>query len=427
MAEIRVLANTNRPMQRLGFLKRIARRVITVTTTNLENLGRDLLDTITRKTRVPLDQSRADYIKIRLQDRTYLTLKKEAVAWLKAGTEIEPPLVSMELQDLYLADPQMPSHAGKLVAADFDRYPLLGVSLGLIRAGTWSATTRTLALSYFISDAEQQAFGEYKPDCNPLLIMPKQGLLLLYALIDNDGEVLAPLWGQLAQDRDATFSDRDAGDRLPDIYRQIAVRHRKRMLPADARDRLTNLEKSADSISKRRDVQRYVGSSREHASRVRVEPYTDLGLLNKPDPFRYEFKLSPAGLAWANWLRNADSSEAVGELLATEFFATAARALGVDARTLTDVNEITGHLHRAWDAVHSTGGYAPIEEMALVAGIEALLDHQLIIEPKVAREAIIAYQKLYPYQVRFTVDRLGVLAHARFLDAPFTDSAGGIP
>ena len=74
------------------------------------------------------------------------------------------------------------------------------------------------------------------------------------------------------------------------------------------------------------------------------------------------------------------------------------------------------YLERAWQAIQSAGGYAPIEEMALIAGIEALLEHSLVIEPAVAREAIIAYQKANPYRVRFTVDRMGTLAHARFLE-----------
>ncbi|MBK6433673.1 hypothetical protein [Candidatus Amarolinea dominans] len=73
------------------------------------------------------------------------------------------------------------------------------------------------------------------------------------------------------------------------------------------------------------------------------------------------------------------------------------------------------YLQRASKAIKSPGGYAPIEELALVAGIEGLLDHGLIIEPEVARKAIIAYQKDHPYEVRFTVDRMGVLAHARFV------------
>jgi hypothetical protein len=69
-------------------------------------------------------------------------------------------------------------------------------------------------------------------------------------------------------------------------------------------------------------------------------------------------------------------------------------------------------LYRAWKSIKSPDGYAPIEELALVAGIEALLDHRHILEVATAREALIAYQKANPYQVRFTVNRLGVLAHA---------------
>jgi hypothetical protein len=52
----------------------------------------------------------------------------------------------------------------------------------------------------------------------------------------------------------------------------------------------------------------------------------------------------------------------------------------------------------------------------LLSGIWALTDDQVIFEPGTAREALIAYQKIYPYQVRFTVDRSGALAHARFMD-----------
>jgi hypothetical protein len=54
--------------------------------------------------------------------------------------------------------------------------------------------------------------------------------------------------------------------------------------------------------------------------------------------------------------------------------------------------------------------------MALVAGIDALLRQNVIIEPAEARRAIVAYQKAHPYEVRFTVDRMGILAHARFVN-----------
>lgn len=405
-------------MQRLGYLKRLIRRVTSLSSSNLENLGRDVIDTVTRKVRVPLDLSRAEYIRLRLYDRAYNTLKSQAVNWLKDDKSAEPPIVAMELQDLYLAAPEMPSRVGKLVKADWDRYPLLGVSLGLIRAGTFSATTRALSFMHFVEDAELQAFLEYNSDANPLCLTRQQALLLLYALIESDGEVVAPLFVQLASVSPERFTDRDAGDRLPEIYRSIASRHRSRILPANQRTRLTNLEKTANSIAKRATAERYVGSSREHASRVRVEPYVDIGLLTKPNPYKYEFAFSSAGLVIAKEFQEVVSSETVEGFLAKRFFTTVARAWDIDAHEMTNPEEIVFHLHRAWEAIHSSGGYAPIEEMAIVAGIKALLNQQLIIEPATAREAIIAYQKANPYRVRFTVDRLGVLAHARFLEAP---------
>jgi len=161
--------------------------------------------------------------------------------------------------------------------------------------------------------------------------------------------------------------------------------------------------------------------------RVRLEPYCDIGLLSKPDPMRYGYAFTPAGLAWTEALTGVESDAQVADSpalragasgLATRFFATAAHAWVLNARPVADPQTIVPYLHRAWQAIQSAGGYAPIEEMALVAGIEALLGENLIIEPGVAREALIAHQKANPYQVRFTVNRMGLLAHARFMEAP---------
>lgn len=415
MPELRVLDRITRPMQRLGYLKRLVKRVTTTSTSNLDNLGHDLLDTAMRKVRTPLDERLASYIKVRLFDNAYATIKQQADGWLKNGGE--PPVVAMELQDLYLADAQMPSGVGKLVREDWRKYPPLATSLGLIREGTYSANTRALSLLYFTPEAELRAFQEYLPDANPLRLSRQQGLLLLYALIENDGEVLAPLWSQLATKHPDGFNDREAGNLLPEIYRAAIARHRTRLLPADVRDRLLVLEKSADSITRARQSEKYTGgSAREESSRVRVEPFADIGLFCKPDPFKYEYGFCDAGRMWAEALANVETSQAVGDFLANRFFTTAAAAWTIPAQPISASEEIAPHLQQASKAIKSPGGYAPIEELALVAGIEGLLDHGLIIEPEVARKAIIAYQKDHPYEVRFTVDRMGVLAHARFVD-----------
>ena len=416
MGEIRVLASTARCMQRLGYLKRLIRRVVALNTSSLDNLGDDIVQTVMQKVRVPLTADRVAYIRQRLYDRVYNGLKRQAAAW----TEDEETLVAMELQDLYLADPGLPSHTGKLVRDDWRTYPRLGVALGLIRAGTYSPNTRALSLLHFTPQAELQAFLDYQPEANPLRLSQAQALLLLYALLENDGEVISPLLNRLVGQVAEGFSDRDVGDQLPEIYRTLIRRHRTRSLSVDERERLDVLSQIADSIRKWRERSYTGGGAHIEAGTPRVEPYADIGLLTKPDPFRYSYTFTAVGLAWTKALEGVESNAQVSEFLATCFFATAARAWELPATPSTEPEAIAPHLYCAWQAIHSVGGYAPIEEMALVAGIKALLEHGLVIEPTVAREAIIAYQKAHPYQVRFTVNRMGLLAHARFLEKPFS-------
>ena len=133
MPELRVLDHIARPMQRLGYLKRLVKRVTTTSTSNLDILGHDLLDIVTRKVRVPLNERLAAYIKVRLFDNAYTSIKQQADVWLKNGGE--PPVVPMELQDLYLADAQLPSGVGKLVREDWRRYPPLAVNIGSDSSG----------------------------------------------------------------------------------------------------------------------------------------------------------------------------------------------------------------------------------------------------------------------------------------------------
>lgn len=414
MAELRILDGFARAMQRLGYLKRVVRRVTSTSTSNRDSLGHDLIGSVTRKVQMPLSHALANYIKVRLKESSYTTLKQQTEAWLRDGGE--PPLVSIELQDLYLSDPQMPSGVGKLVREDYRKYPALAVNLGLVRAGTYSANTRALSLLSLTPESELRAFQEFLPDANPLRIDRAQALLFLYALLENDGEVISQVWRGLLAVPDC-FTDRDAGNLLPEIYQAVIARHRTRLLPVDVRDRLLVLEKTANSIAQAREVTRYSGgSAREESSRVRTEPFVDIGLFCKPDPFKYEYRFCPPGRVWAEALANVETSQEVEEFLTSHFFATAAAAFGIEAKQVDAPDEIASRLKHASTAIRSSSGYAPIEELAIVAGIEALLHDGVIIEPKVARKGIIAYQKEHPYEVRFTVDRLGILAHARFVD-----------
>jgi hypothetical protein len=416
MPELRVLDRIARPMQRLGYLKHLLRRVVASNTSNLENLGQDLIETVSRKVNVLLDAERAAYVRVRLFDNAYATLKKQVDAWQKAGGD--PSLVALEMQDLYLADPSLPSGVGKLSKEDWKRYPPLAINIGLVRAGTYSANTRALSFSHFISEIELRAFNEYSPDINPLKLAPSQALLLLYAFLENDGEAVIPLWQALAaQYPGAIFNDRQAGNLLPEIYQAIIKRQRGRVLSADFRERLNTLEKSSEFIIRARQTERYAGgSAREEASRVRLEPYVDIGLFDKPDRLKYEFSFNRQGLAWVQALEGVSAEAEISAFLHQRFFQTAARAWEISALPLATPDEIVPRLRQAARRISSPGGYTPIEELGLVAGIDALLNERRWFEIALARETLIAYQKANPYKVRFTVDRMGVLAHARFME-----------
>ncbi len=360
----------------------------------------------------------------RVSDHQYLQALKRAQAlnWLKDAESNEPPVLPMELQDLYLSDPVLPSQTGKLTKDDCKNYPALAIRLGFIRAGTFSATTRTISLLHFC-DEEFQSFAEYRPSLNPLKLNRHQILLFLYALLENDGEVVTSLFRALRERPSPTFSDRDAGNLMPEIFKIIIGRHRTRSLSIEARERLSRLEKTASIVARIREAKTVSGSSRrEHISRVRVEPYVDLGLLSKADHFNHEYSFSPAGLVWVEAFENVDTSQQVEAFLTRSFFSTAAKSWKIDAVSTTDTNSIVPHLYHAWEKIQSPGGYSPIGELAIVGCIKSLLEHNVMFEIGSARDAIIAYQKANPYHVRFTVNRLGELAHARFLQPPISCS-----
>lgn len=414
MASIRVLDAAGRAMQRLGYLKYLARRVSVVDTSSLDNLGRDLIDAVTKRVRAPVTGERATYVRRRLTDRAYDDLKKRLAGW----SEGEDRVLSMEMQDLYLSDPGLPSQTGKLVRDDWRRYPPLAVTLGLVRAGTYSANTRAMSLLHLTPKVELQAFSDYDAHANPLRLSREQALLLLYSFLENDAEVICPLLAELSGHRGDAFTDRDVGQRLPGILRGVISRHRLRPVSAEQRERLEVLSHVAVSIEKWRDRSYSGGGADIEASRPRVEPYVDIGLFSKPDSFKYAYTVTTAGMVWAEALRTFDDGGDVAAFLSERFFGTAARACRVAAIPIGDRDAVVRQSYRAWEAIRSAGGYAPIEEIALLAGIHALCQDGLILESAVVRDALISYQREHPYQVRFSVNRMGALANARFVEEP---------
>ena len=398
MPPLRVLDNANKSQQRLGYLKYLLARCMAAETSSLQALGRDLASAVTRSVPAELTPALAEYVRLRLTDGVYKSLRAQVAGWDPTA----PPMrVLVELQDLYLASPfPLPSRTGKLVSEDWRKYPYLDIELGLIRSGTWSPLDRGVVLLRLTPKVELEAFNGYIPEGNPLVLSQAQRILLCYCFLENDGDVLKPLYARL-RDKDG-FSDRDAGDLMPEILRAIVRPLGNRSLPAEERGKLERLLKLANSIEKWYGKPYTGGSAREEFIRLRLEPFVDLGLLLKGDPYRYEYGLSPQGRAFFAVL---DALGGIGEFLDTAFFRAWAAAFG-PAEALV----------RAWNEIKGPLGYAPIVDVALLAGSHALTQRDAYFEVASARQLLRDWQKESPTALRFEVDRMGNMAHVRLLE-----------
>ena len=68
-----------------------------------------------------------------------------------------------------------------------------------------------------------------------------------------------------------------------------------------------------------------------------------------------------------------------------------------------------------WADPSSTLGYTPLSDVGLLAGARLLIEGHSILELGRTVELFKALQKQDPKFVRFTVDRMGMLAYVKFL------------
>lgn len=406
---IRVLDAANRTMQRLGFLKPLSAIVNETETSNLATLGKRLIERVSKRIRLttPADGQVRDYAKARLTDGIFRETRK-AILEGPPGTP-----VSLEIQDLYLADAELPSRTGRLVEANWRRYPYFGTSLELVKKGTYSALTRSLVLLAVTPPEERVAFADYDSRHNPLRISEAQASVLLFCLIDNDAEVVLPFFQSILALPGPAFDERAAGDLLPEILRQIVKEHGRRSVTADERDRLALLTKTANSIERWKGKAYTGGGARQEMATARLEPYCDLGFLSKPDRDRYEYAATePLRTLIHRWGDVRDTEKFLHEY----YFTTFAACRGMSVRPADD-QEATEALVKAGDSLKSSLGYSPIADVGLLAGVRLLTEKGAVLELARTTELLKTLQKEDPGFVRFTVDRMGVMAYVKFLKA----------
>ena len=198
-----------------------------------------------------------------------------------------------------------------------------------------------------------------------------------------------------------------------DILRQVVKEHSKQSVTAEERDRLTLLTKTANSIEQWKGKAYTGGGARQEMATSRLEPYCDLGFFSKQDRDRYEYTVDDSLKVLVDlWGSLADTET----FLHGRFFATFAACRGMSVRPAEE-QEVIEALVKAGETLKSSLGYSPITDVGLLASVRLLSEKGVVLELARTTELLKSLQKQDPGFVRFTVDRMGVMAHVKFLKA----------
>lgn len=397
---IRAIKSPNRTQQRLGFLKFLIHKASQKDSVSLKILGEELAKAISRKVNVELNEYQREYLKHKPHNYSLSKNEKKYI----------------ELQDLYLSDSRVLSKTGKLSYSDCQKkYSYLISSYGFTRERSYSLLVRGKVFLEFVPIDEINAFNTYIPEYNPLVLTEYQKYIFLYSIIENDGDVLKMLYTKLL-DHKSSFTDWTAGDFLPEIYEKISKTYTSNITSGADRERIYHLLNSAERIkrwvNKPSSESGRKGKVKNDAITPRLEPFVDLGILEKPDPYKYEYSFTPVGREFLKIFSNAKNTD---NFLNFHFFSTLVESFGLKAKHATD-NEMIETLISAFHKIKSPLGYAPIREIALLGIVNSIVNENKYFEIGEAVRFIMEYQKKHPYRLRFQVDRSGAPVYVKFLN-----------
>ena len=396
-------------MQRPGHLVAVAAAASETVPTNLAGLGRGYAEIVRRRHRV--DDARVGEVK------SYIRALR---LWKRYGKQEQlKTLPPVERQDLWLADPELPSATGAVTDEVVDELPQLGSSLGFVRPHNFTRSDRGRAIvALYRRDLERLAAGEAEPNLLRLVTSrtgQRRGAacFLAHALIEADGDFLSAAWAaHLEHGKKDAFTRASFGELLPIACRQVAERLSRSREVAD-RVVIGRLNALASHIEEKTPTTERTwggGRPRDQAATLRLEPYVDFGLLTRTSRTDYRYILS--GEQETFFSRVAEASD-IDAFLNTELVGAYLQGLGI-ARRVVDADEIWQRVEHAYGQLRSGLGYASAMEVVLLA-IATLLDEggDGCFELADGLAALRARQRERPSEVRYGVSRTGEPTYIR--------------
>ena len=392
-------------MQRLGILKLIVSHSTNVPVSGLSSVSETLKKSLSEKIAVSQDDLQLEYF-------ARIFPSKFGSKGPKMTRGDRPRQSSwVELQDLYLSAPEIPSKRGRLgIPDDFARFPQFGVALKLIRPDSAALLSRGQLLKELTPQVELDAFRRYSEEANPYLLTQAQSLFFLLTILESDASVIPSLYRALPGPRN-TFKDMEAGDLLPGILSAAVENVPARSLSTADRLKLKNIRDTADGIDARRG-ERFGKTVREQNITPRLEPFVDIGILKKPDPYVYEYRITDQGFTFFQGISEGDS---VQQQIDQHFFSLATKVFGLELDEIEGMETRLRVLYEAWNRLRSATGYASINETSILASIVGIEEELGYLELKTALETLHQARDLDRELLRLNINRSGTITSIKFL------------
>lgn len=323
----------------------------------------------------------------------------------------------VELQDLWLSDPHLPSATGAITPEVIEDIPLLAINLRLLREGNLTRTDRGRALIASFGPESLTGLIDGSSREPNLLALPTGGqLIIAYALLEADGDFLQAAWATTPVLAAVEWKRADFATGLEQACERLAGQARRAMLTGADRQAIARLREWATEIAKPRGSGKHWGGGRppEQLATLRLEPFVDLGFISRCDRTSYRYRLSDAQQQFFRGLANTDSVESYAR---ESLVGSWVRARGETRMPEHDDAAIWAYVCDAYEHLRSRLGFAPFIEVVLLAVGRMIDDHPTrYFEMQQGIDVITEIRRRRPKAVRLTISRDGTLTYMKLTE-----------
>lgn len=399
--KIRWVDYARRSMQRLGHLKLLVGLADSLGSTTLQGITSRFEAVVTAAHQVP-ENAVPRVLAYRAEQRLHKRY---------GGISEKRPL-RLEIQDLYLSDPALPSSSGAVTGdgeqkgyrhAVYVEMPPWAASLGLLRRQNYSTTDRAKAV-LSLAPETMRDFRTFNLEANPFLLGPAERLYFLYMLVDSDGDLLVHTYRRILSTT-RSFTRSDVGKQIAEAMVELRSERLKR--PASGPE-VEMSQKMREVVSAIHGQSGTGMGPRESVATPRTEPLVDCDILSRTSKNTYAYEFTDGG---RRFLEQLTSSQSVADFIQHGFASAAGELLGVPKREMSS-EDILSSVARGYAAMRRGLGYVVLREATALSIALAVGEGAPAFEIDDAEAAVRGAAKRYGRKIRFT--RTGVSGAVQF-------------